>query len=199
MKFRLRFLPFFLLAACGTLTPAQQTTLSDDETAGQDAGIGYLTGGPAGAIAAAAPSAPALVNDAALAIRELEGTTAANAGTAPSASTISTIITAVTSNPTVAKAITAPVAKSIAAAVASGATPSSATEAAAVGLDSAAAVTPTTASTSAEKKELIARTEAVRKRLITERRSERHDLRLDKIALREMDVIARDRIFMLPQ
>ena len=71
----LRILPLsaVLLAGCGTLTPGQQTTLTDVTNTALGAGLGYLTGGVPGAIAGAAPDLVTDVSDAAYALRTAQG------------------------------------------------------------------------------------------------------------------------------
>ena len=125
-----------LFAGCASLTPQQATTLADVESAAVNAGIGYLTGGAPGAIAAASPSAIAALQSATLALRMTENPKSA---AVPSAAQINSLIVAVAQNPQVAKAITKPVASAVASAVRNGAgSPASAVEAAAKGLDTVA-------------------------------------------------------------
>lgn len=125
------------LAILSTCTPQQKaTTLQDVETTALNAGVGYLTGGTPGAIAAAAPSAVQDVQDAAYALRIAENPASA---AVPSASAINTTIALVTASPAVSKAIGPKVATIIASAAASGIAPSAALEQAAVGLDKASA------------------------------------------------------------
>ncbi len=122
-------------SGCANLTPAQATTLADVENTAVNAGIGYLTGGSPGAVAAAAPSAVATLQEATYALRMTENPASS---AAPSAAQIDRLIVAVAQSPKVSKAITPSVAKSIAAAVKSGAPPAKAVEAAASGLDTVA-------------------------------------------------------------
>lgn len=129
------FLGECYFSGCANLTPAQATTLADVENTAVNAGIGYLTGGQPGAVAAAAPSAVATLQEATYALRTTENPASA---AVPSAGQINAIILAVAQNPRVSKAITPAVSKSIAAAVKSGAPPAKAVEAAATGLDTVA-------------------------------------------------------------
>lgn len=122
-----------LLAACSTISPAQQTALTDVTNTALAAGTGYLTGGQAGAVAASLPQLANDVSDAVVAIRQHE----TSSSTAPTSATLTAAISTLAVNPAVAKAVGPPVAKAVAAAVIKGVSPNAALEASAVGLEQA--------------------------------------------------------------
>lgn len=126
------------LASCAglTLSSQQQTALNDVGKTALDAGLGYLNGGQAGAIAGAAPDLAGDVSDAALALRTTE---TPGATTTPSASQINSVIASISGSPAVAKALGPKVSAAIKTAVISGTPPNVAIETAAKGLDKAAA------------------------------------------------------------
>lgn len=127
-----------LLVGCSALTPSQQTAVSAIEGTALSAGIGYLSGGAAGAALGAAPS---LVNDVQLAALALRGneTPAGQAQVSPIVADLTAAIQIASASPAVAKAL-GPTASQIVKAVATGKlTPNIALETAAVGLDKAAA------------------------------------------------------------
>lgn len=131
------FLTGVSLAILSTCTPQQKsTTLQDVETTALNAGVGYLTGGAPGAIAAAAPSAIQDIQDTAYALRISQNPASA---AVPSSAALSSTIALVTASPAVSKSIGPKVASIVASAAKSGIAPSAALESAAVGLDKSAA------------------------------------------------------------